>query len=79
MTTSKHRPKAPRRISPLGALRILDPEKWERAVRKAMVDADGRIPDAAEALGVSLRQMYRWLADERFAGLERAPVGEHRE
>jgi ActR/RegA family two-component response regulator len=79
MAASKHRPKKPRRITPAGALRIVDPVKWARAVKKAMRDADGRVPDAAKALGVSRRQLYRWLMEPAFADVERAPVGHHRD
>jgi DNA-binding NtrC family response regulator len=76
---AKHRPKNPRRDSPLGALRILDPDKWARTIRKAMRDADGRIPDAAETLGIGMRQLYRLLADPRLADVVRAPASVHRD
>lgn len=68
-------PKNPRRLSPLGALRVVDPEKWSRAVRKAMRDAQGRVPTAAESLGVSPRQLFRWLDDPLLHGIERAAQG----
>jgi DNA-binding NtrC family response regulator len=77
--TAKHRPKNPRRDSPLGALRILDPDKWERTIRKAMKDAKGRIPDAAETLGIGVRQLFRLLTDPRLSNVERAPPGTHRD
>lgn len=51
------------KISAVGALRIVDPAKWEATVRREMRKAEGRIPVAAEALGVSVRQLSRWLAD----------------
>lgn len=72
-------PRTPRRLSPLGALRVLDAEKWARTVRKAMRDADGRIPDAAEGLGVSIRQLFRWLGDPLLADVKRAPPSVHRD
>jgi hypothetical protein len=68
-------PKNPRRLSPLGALRVVDADKWARAVRKAMREAQGRVPAAAEALGVSTRQLFRWLDDPRLQGIERAAQG----
>ena len=73
------RPKHPRRLSQLGAMRILDEVKWERTIREAISDADGIIPDAAEALGLSTRQLYRLLTDSRFSDVDRAPPGEHRD
>jgi transcriptional regulator with PAS, ATPase and Fis domain len=79
MAVSKHRPKKPRRITPAGALRIVDPAKWARAVKQAMRAAGGRVPEAAKALGVSRRQLYRWLMEPAFADVARAPVGLHRD
>jgi ActR/RegA family two-component response regulator len=79
MAASKHRPKRPRRITPAGALRIVDSAKWVRLVKRAMREAGGRVPDAARALGVSRRQMYRWLMEPAFAAVARAPVGHHRD
>ncbi len=61
------------KISETGALKILDPAKWEALVRREMKRADGRIPVAAEALGVSVRQLHRWLSE--LQGVERAPPG----
>jgi len=75
----KHAPKRPIRISPLGALRVVDPEAWEKAVRKAMKAAKGGLPEAAEALGITSRQLSRWLDDPRLSDVPRAPVGVHRE
>lgn len=67
----------PRRpLSLLGAERVAVPKKWAAQVRKAMKDAGGRITEAADALGVSRRTLYRWLdEDPRLAGIARAPEG----
>jgi hypothetical protein len=62
------RPNNPSRLSELGALRVLDPDKWARRVRAEMRKAGGRVPDAASALGVSVRQLYRWLDAKDAAG-----------
>jgi transposase len=68
-------------LSELGALRVLDPEKWARKVRGAMRKSSGRVPDAAIELGVSVRQLYRWLGAKGedgvalFENVERAGPG----
>lgn len=54
---------------------MYDTEKWAREVKRAMRDAGGRVPVAAEALGISPRQLFRWLEDPALADVERAPVG----
>ncbi len=72
-------PQNPRRLSPLGALRLVDPEKWSREVRKAMRAAGGRVPDAAETLGVSKRTLFRWLDDPLLEDVQRAAPSLHRE
>ncbi len=51
------------RITTMGALKIADPPKWEASLRREMKRAEGRIHVAAEALGVSVRQLSRWLAE----------------
>jgi hypothetical protein len=61
------------KISQVGALKIADPARWEVLVRREMKRADGRIPAAAESLGVSVRQLHRWLAE--LPDIERAPPG----
>lgn len=66
---------AQRGISSLGALRIVDAKEWERKIRRAMKSADGRVPAAAEELKVSARHLWRWLAEDTFKDLERAPEG----
>ncbi|MBI2389499.1 MAG: hypothetical protein HYV09_07875 [Deltaproteobacteria bacterium] len=40
-----------------------------------MRGAGGRVPAAAEALGISTRQLFRWLDDPALANVERAAVG----
>lgn len=51
------------KITPIGAMKIADPARWEREVIRAMKQAGGRLAVAAEALGVSTRQLSRWLAE----------------
>jgi DNA-binding NtrC family response regulator len=68
-------PIKPRRISQLGAMKVLKPEEWERQIREAMLATDGRIAEAAEVLGVSTRQLYRWLSEATFDDVSRAPQG----
>lgn len=75
VSSSKHAPKKPVRMSKLGALRYLNPEEWERTIRKAMESSDGRVPEAAENLGVSSKQLWRMLKDPRLADIERARTG----
>lgn len=72
---SKHRPKYPRRFSPLGALAILDPVAWEAKIKAAMVKSGGRVPDAAADLDISTRRLFKILQDRRFKDVERAPKG----
>ncbi len=71
-------PKTPRRLSPLGGLKAYDPDAWAKKIRAAMKDADGRVPDAAEALEISVRQLFRWLEDPLLKGAKRAPPSVHR-
>lgn len=73
-------PKAPRRLSELGALRVVDAAKWAREIRQAMKRSDGRVPDAARELGVSPRTLFRWLAEDRLLkDVERAAPSLHRD
>lgn len=73
-------PKAPRRLSELGALRVVDAEKWAKQVRQAMKRNEGRVPDAANELGVSTRTLFRWLAEDRLLkDVERAASSLHRD
>jgi ActR/RegA family two-component response regulator len=73
---AKHnKPKNPRRITPLGALKIVDPGEWERQIRAAMNHNDGRVREAAADLGVHSRTLWRWLQEPAFRNLERAPTG----
>lgn len=60
-------------LSPIGALRLADPDKWAATVRDVMARTDGRIPEAAQELGISERQLFRWLDDPLLEGIERAP------
>jgi len=62
----------------LSALRIVDRDRWAREIKRAMKAADGRIPDAAEALGVHERSLYRWLDEPDFADVPRVAVGVRR-
>jgi hypothetical protein len=54
---------------------MIDRAAWAREVKRAMLDAGGRVPAAAEALGISTRQLFRWLEDPALAKVERAAVG----
>lgn len=49
-------------VSKIGALRISSPTKWRTAVRKSLKEAKGDLTAAATALGVSRRQLSRWIA-----------------
>lgn len=62
-------------LSQMGALRILNRSAWEKKIRTAMLNAEGRIPDAAVALAVGARQLFRWLEDEVFADVHRVENG----
>jgi hypothetical protein len=43
----------PQNISDLLATRIKDPLEWRNDISNAMAKSDGRVPDAADRLGVS--------------------------
>lgn len=75
------RPLNPRRLSELGALRVVDPNKWAAKVKRALRESGGFIDPAAEALDVSRRTLLRWLAEEReglLQGVTVAATGKHR-
>jgi len=57
-------------LTELGALRIVDPKAWAKRVLDALREADGNRTHAAAALGITHRQMMRWMQDPL---LERAP------
>lgn len=59
----------------IGALKIADPKKWVSSIQAAMGKSQGRVPEAAHALGISPRQLWRWLEDPRLSNVERAPTG----
>jgi hypothetical protein len=65
----------PQNISDLLATRIKDPLEWRNDISNAMAKADGRVPDAAERLGVSSRTLYRNLEEPDLRDVERAPMG----
>lgn len=50
-------------LSRLGALRVSNPDQWAKEVARAMKAARGNVGNAAESLGVSKRQLMRWLAE----------------
>lgn len=62
-------------LSQMGALRVLNRSAWEKKIRTAMFNAEGRIPDAAIALAVGARQLFRWLEDETFTDVVRVENG----
>lgn len=65
-------------LTRLGGLRAADPKAWVREIAKAMKDSDGRIREAAKALGVSGRQLSRWLAEPACAHIPRVAKGVRR-
>jgi transcriptional regulator of acetoin/glycerol metabolism len=65
----------PGNITDLLATRIKDPLDWRNRVANAMSKTDGRVPDAAKLLGVSIRTLYRTLEDPEFTNVDRAPMG----
>jgi hypothetical protein len=70
-------PQARPGLSTLGALRVLDREAWVARVTDAMREAGGRRADAAALLGVSSRQLARWLAEPDLEDVPRVPRGYH--
>jgi ActR/RegA family two-component response regulator len=62
----------------LSALRVVDRERWAKEIKRAMKAAGGRIPDAAEALGIHERSLYRYLDEPDFADVPRVAVGVRR-
>lgn len=64
-------------LTPIGATRVSDPEAWERQVRAAMRRARGRTTEAAEALGVSTRTLFRWLAEPPLDDVDKAAPSIH--
>lgn len=65
-------------LSKLGAMRLTDPATFNEKIRSAMARAKGRIPDAADALGVSARQLRRWLDSPELRATPRVPNGARR-
>jgi hypothetical protein len=65
----------PQNISDLLATRIKDPLDWRNDISNAMAKNDGRVPDAAKALGVSGRTLYRNLEEPELDDVDRAPMG----
>jgi len=62
-------------LTQIGALKFVDRVAWKKQIRDAMKSVDGRVPDAAKALGVSDRQLFRWLAEEDMTNIPRAEFG----
>lgn len=65
----------PQNITDLLATRIKDPLDWRNSISNAMAKSDGRVPDAAQKLGVSSRTLYRNLEEPELDDVERAPMG----
>lgn len=65
----------PQNITDLLATRIKDPLDWRNSISNAMSKSDGRVPDAAQRLGVSSRTLYRNLEEPELDDVERAPMG----
>lgn len=66
-------------LTPLGLLRLSARPAWARRVREAMQASGGRIPDAAEALEVSMRTLFRWLDEPDLADVPRVANGAKRQ
>lgn len=62
-------------MTQVGAMKIADRTEWKKQIRVAMKDADGRVADAAKSLGVSERQLFRWLAEDDMKTIPRAEFG----
>jgi hypothetical protein len=60
------------KITRMGALRVADPGRWEKEIRGAMKNTP-TIQDAADKLGVSKRQLQRWL--DELPDVARPPEG----
>lgn len=68
-------------LTDLGALRRVDPAAFERTIREALEASDRNQVRAAARLGISERQMRRWVAELREAGVDlptRPPGGDFR-
>lgn len=65
----------PQNISDLLATRIKDPLAWRNDITNAMSKHDGRVPDAADDLGISSRTLYRNLEEPELDDVDRAPMG----
>lgn len=48
----------------LSAERQFDNEGFKKKIRAALSKADRSVADAAKALGVSRRTMYRWIGED---------------
>lgn len=59
----------------LGALKITDPMEWKAQITTAMEENEGRVDDAASALDISSRQLFRWLALPELKDIKRAEFG----
>jgi ActR/RegA family two-component response regulator len=62
-------------LTVLGALRLVDPARWEEKIRFAMMKHSGDVYAAAKELEVSGRQLFRILERPLFRDVERKPVG----
>ena len=65
----------PQNITDLLATRIKDPLDWRNDIYNAMAKSGGRVPDAADKLGVSSRTLYRNLEEPELDDVDRAPMG----
>ena len=65
----------PQNITDLLATRIKDSLEWRNDIANAMAKSDGRVPDAADKLGVSSRTLYRNLEEPELDDVMRAPMG----
>jgi transposase-like protein len=51
------------RMSPLGHLRIVAPLEWRERIARALI-SHASIDDAARALDVSRRTLFRWMRED---------------
>lgn len=64
-------------LSKIGALRLVNYPAWKKEIQEAMKKAGGRVPDAARALEISPRQLFRWLVE--LPQIPRIENGVHRD
>lgn len=51
-------------ITKIGSLKYSDPVKWTSEIYSALQASNGFLDDAADRLGVSKRQLIRWIKEQ---------------